>query len=111
MSGSEIKGEFREPWHAQALATAMSLQDEGLFTAAEWSQALGAAIREAQAAGDADKGDTYYSHVLEAIETLLIEKQLVATDEISVRKDEWADAFRATPHGAPVHLANRNKPI
>ena len=38
---------FAEPWEAQAFALAVSLQDRGVFTAAEWSEALGAEIAAA----------------------------------------------------------------
>lgn len=94
----------QEPWQAQALATALGLQEAGVITAAEWSDALGAAIKRAQAAGDRDRGDTYYLHVLDALETLMREKGLVAAGELSMRKAAWEDAYRATPHGEPVVL-------
>lgn len=84
----------------------MSLQEEGLVTATEWSEALGAAIRRAQENGDPDTGETYYLHVLDAIETLLAEKNIIARAEMSSRKDDWEAAFRATPHGEPVVLDN-----
>ena len=50
---------FQEPWQAQALATAFSLQEVRVITAVEWSNALGAAIRRAEAAGDPDEGRSY----------------------------------------------------
>ena len=62
---------FSEPWEAQAFALVVALQDRGIFTAAEWADALGAEIRRAQAAGDPDTGDTYYGHWLAALERLL----------------------------------------
>ena len=106
LSGTDPAQPFEEPWQAQALAAAMSLVEEGLVTATEWSEALGAAIRRAQARGDPDTGDTYYLHVLDAIETLLAEKNMVARSEMSNRKDDWEAAYRATPHGEPVVLDN-----
>lgn len=95
---------FQEPWQAQALATAVSLQETGVITASEWSNALGAAIKRAQAAGKPDDGDAYYHHVLDALETLLQEKDLVPGEELSNRKAQWEQAYRATPHGKPVVL-------
>jgi nitrile hydratase accessory protein len=95
---------FEEPWQAQALAIAQSLQDSGVITAAQWSQALGAAIARAQAAGDPDRGDTYYLHVLDALEHLLAENDLVSRDALQARKSEWEAAYRRTPHGQPVEL-------
>ena len=105
MPPSDRQAPPQEPWQAQALATAYGLQEAGVITAAEWSEALGAAIERAQAAGDPDRGDTYYLHVLDALETLMREKGLVAAGELSERKAAWEDAYRTTPHGQPVALA------
>ena len=96
---------FAEPWQAQALATSLGLQDAGLVSPTEWSEALGAAIRRAQAAGDPDTGEPYYLHVLDALETLLRDKGLVADAELRTRKADWEAAYRRTPHGQPVHLS------
>ncbi len=98
---------LQEPWQAQALATAFSLQEAGVITAAEWSSALGAAIRRAKAAGNPDEGESYYYHVLDALETLLREKDLIEARELSKRKAEWEEAYRHTPHGQPVNLADK----
>ena len=95
---------LQEPWQAQALATAIGLQEAGVITAVEWSNALGAAIRRAEAAGDPDEGESYYHHVLDALETLLREKGLIDARELSKRKAEWEEAYRHTPHGQPVNL-------
>ena len=106
MSRHDDEIPFREPWQAQALATAFGLQEAGVITATEWSAALGDAIRRAQEAGDRDEGDTYYHHVLDALETLLRDKGLVGTSELSARRAEWEAAYRRTPHGQPVELAD-----
>lgn len=95
---------FEEPWHALALAIAQSLQENGVITPAQWSEALGAAIRRAQAAGDPDRGDTYYLHVLDALEHVLAGNGLVSSDSLRQRKSEWEAAYRRTPHGQPVEL-------
>ena len=55
---------FREPWEAQAFAMTLALHERGLFTWNEWAAALAAEIKRAQAAGDPDTGETYYSHWL-----------------------------------------------
>ena len=95
---------FAEPWQAQALAIAQGLQDSGVISAGQWSEALGAAIRRAQAAGDPDLGDTYYLHVLDALEHLLADAGLVSRPSLERRKSEWEAAYRRTPHGQPVEL-------
>ncbi len=107
MSRSDEESPIKEPWQAQALATAFGLQEAGVITAVEWSNALGAAIRRAQAAGDPDEGESYYHHVLDALETLVREKGLIEATELSKRKAEWEEAYRHTPHGQPVKLADK----
>lgn len=104
MRHPEVKAPFQEPWQAEALATAMGLQEAGVFSAAEWSDALGAAIRRAQESGDPDEGNTYYLHVLDALEVLLSAKGVIGVQEIAARKDQWVEAYRTTPHGHPVML-------
>ena len=95
---------FREPWEAQAFAMAVRLHEAGHFTWTEWAAALAAEIRNAHAAGDPDLGNTYYLHWLAALEHLVAAKGLVSRDELTERKDAWAEAARATPHGAPIEL-------
>lgn len=95
---------FAEPWEAQALALAVALQQAGAFTANEWADALGAAIKRAQAAGDPDDGTTYYRHVLAALEQLVQDKQIATADLLTVRKADWVAAYERTPHGKPVEL-------
>ena len=95
---------FREPWQAQAFAMALRLHEAGHFTWTEWAAALADQIQRAQAAGDPDLGDTYYLHWLAALEQLVAQKGLVGTDELAQRKDAWAEAARATPHGQPIEL-------
>jgi nitrile hydratase accessory protein len=98
---------FREPWQAQAFAMAVRLSEAGHFTWTEWAQALAEQIRHAQAAGDPDLGDTYYLHWLAALERLVTAKGLVSPEELTHRKDEWAEAARTIPHGQPIELRPR----
>jgi nitrile hydratase accessory protein len=62
---------FKEPWEAKAFAMTLALHDRGLFTWPQWAEALSQQIALAQAAGDADLGDTYYQHWLLALESLV----------------------------------------
>ncbi len=87
------------------------MQEAGVITATEWSEALGAAIKRAQAAGHPDEGDTYYNHVLDALEMLMQEKNFVPADELSNRKAQWKEAYLNTPHGQPVTIMNEDKKI
>ena len=98
---------FAEPWEAQALALTVALQQAGAFTANEWADALGSAIKRAQAAGDPDDGSTYYQHVLSALEHLVQKKRIASPDLLAARKAAWIEAYEHTPHGRPVELRRR----
>lgn len=95
---------FAEAWQAQAFAMAVTLCERGVFTWPEWAEHLGAEIKAAQRAGDPDLGDTYYNHWLAALEKLVAEKGIVASSELTDRRDAWDRAARATPHGQPIVL-------
>ena len=95
---------FAEPWQAQAFAMTLQLHERGLFSWPEWAAALSAQIRAAQAAGDADLGNTYYQHWLAALETLVAAKGAASTLGLQRHAQAWAQAAERTPHGQPVRL-------
>jgi nitrile hydratase accessory protein len=95
---------FREPWEAQAFAMALTLHDRGLFTWNEWAAALADEIKRAQAAGDPDKGDTYYRHWLATLERLVATKGVASTEVQHRYRDAWDHAADRTPHGSPIEL-------
>jgi len=95
---------FREPWEAQAFALALALHERGLFTWKEWAAALAAEIKRAQAAGDPDTGETYYSHWLSALERLVADKGVATLDTLHRYRDAWDCACDRTPHGQPIEL-------
>lgn len=105
MPGDEGGPVFDETWQADAFAMVVALTDAGVFTAAEWSDALGAAIRAAQAAGDPDLGDTYYVHWVAALERLCASLGGIPAEVLDERQDAWRRAYENTPHGQPVELA------
>ncbi|MCU0968829.1 MAG: nitrile hydratase accessory protein [Rubrivivax sp.] len=95
---------FAQPWQAHAFALTVALHERGAFTWPEWAAALGQAIAAAQAAGDADLGDTYYRHWVDALEALVLAKRIGSADVLHALEHAWADAARRTPHGQPVVL-------
>jgi nitrile hydratase accessory protein len=95
---------FAEPWQAEAFALAISLANAGHFTPGEWSAALGRELAAATARGEPDDGTRYYEHLLAALERLAIAKQLAEPAQMLARKEAWAAAYRATPHGKAVTL-------
>jgi len=99
---------FAEPWQAQAFAMAVSLHQRGLFTWTEWAATLAHQIASAQTAGDADLGDTYYTHWLAALETLVARKGAGSADELARYRHAWEHAAERTPHGQPIALQPRD---
>lgn len=95
---------FREPWEAQAFAMALTLHERGVFTWTEWAAALAAEIKRAQAAGDADTGETYYRHWLATLENLIAEKGVTTIDTLHRYRDAWDHAADRTAHGQPIEL-------
>ncbi|MBC7577343.1 MAG: nitrile hydratase accessory protein [Tardiphaga sp.] len=95
---------FREPWEAQAFAMALVLHQRGLFSWTEWAAALAAEIKRAQAAGDADTGETYYRHWLATLERLVADKGVATAATQHRYRDAWDHAADRTPHGAPIEL-------
>ena len=91
---------FAEPWHAQVLASAQALIRAGHVTANDWANALGAALRDAEANGAPDTEETYYLAALTALEGVAP----ISGGDLAARKSAWEDAYRRTPHGQPVVL-------
>jgi nitrile hydratase accessory protein len=95
---------FREPWEAKAFAMVLRLHEQGLFSWAEWADALAHEIRAARARGDPDLGDTYYQHWLRALETIVARKGATSADELARCRHAWAEAAERTRHGQAVEL-------
>jgi nitrile hydratase accessory protein len=95
---------FGAPWEAQAFAMALALHERGLFNWSEWAAALAAEIKRAQAAGDADTGETYYRHWLATLESLIASKGVTTSATLHRYRDAWDHAAHRTPHGQPIEL-------
>ena len=95
---------FAEPWQAQSFALAVRLSEQGYFTWKEWAATLAEELQAAADRGEPDDGSRYYEHWLAALERLVTSKRLANSAELLQRKEDWADAYRHTPHGRPVEL-------
>ena len=95
---------FREPWEAEAFALTLALHERGLFSWSEWTATLAAEIRQAQAEGDPDTGETYYRHWLRALERLVAAKGVTDAATLARYRDAWDRAADRTPHGQPIVL-------
>ena len=98
---------FAEPWQAQAFALAVKLSEQGHFTWKEWAAGLAEELQAAAKRGEPDDGSRYYEHWLAALERLVTAKGLTDQNALLTRREAWAEAYRATPHGTPVELASR----
>jgi nitrile hydratase accessory protein len=95
---------FAEPWQAQSFALAVRLSEQGYFTWKEWAATLAEELKAAADRGEPHDGSRYYEHWLAALERLVTSKRLANSAELLQRKEDWADAYRHTPHGRPVEL-------
>jgi len=100
---------FAEPWQAQAFALAVRLSARGYFTWKEWAATLADELKAAAGRGEPDDGSHYYEHWLAALERLVTSKHLTDYTELLTRRDDWADAYRHTPHGKPVELRKASR--
>jgi nitrile hydratase accessory protein len=98
---------FAEPWQAQAFALAVKLSEQGHFTWKEWAASLAEELQAAAKRGEPDDGSRYYEHWVAALERLVTAKGLTDRNALLTRREAWAEAYRATPHGTPVELAPR----
>ncbi len=90
---------FAAPWEAEAFALALLLHDRGVFTWSEWAETLAAEIARPPRLGETDDGRGYYGHWLAALERLVVAKGLASAGMLSLLRERWAEAARATPHG------------
>ena len=95
---------FEEAWQAQVLAIADTLVQQGMFSAGAWSEALGAALREAEADGAEDNQQTYYRAALAALESLVAAHSDIDRQAMQGKREAWERAYHSTPHGQPVEL-------
>lgn len=102
---------FCEPWQAQAFAMTLALHERGVFTWDLWANTLGSVIKEAQANGDPDRGDTYYQHWLTALERIVSQSGAVTAQQIHARQHAWEQAAARTPHGEPIELTDAERAL
>mgnify|MGYP000448147579 CR=1 FL=1 len=92
---------FNEPWEPRAFAMAVSLNEAGQFTWSEWADVFGELIAENTRLGDAL---SYYQVWMNCLETIMLKKRVVESDDIKSRRSEWEEACLRTPHGEAIEL-------
>ena len=86
---------------AQVFALTVALHEKGHFTWPEWSQVLGAHRK-----GQETKGvDHYFEAWLNALESMVIAKNLGEANAVRELAEAWRTAYLTTPHGKPVELS------
>ena len=107
----EPKQAFAAPWHAEAFALAVHLNEAGHFSWAEWSSRLGKNLAAASNNSVSfanehglDGSEDYYQIWLQTLIEIMQEKGLVDLETLDALKAQWADAYTQTPHGHPVTL-------
>ena len=83
---------------------------QGYFTWKEWAAALADEFQAAAKRGEPDDGSRYYEYWLAALERLVTAKGLADPTALLTRKEDWAAAYRNTPHGQPVELLQSRAP-
>ena len=104
LAGVDGEPVFAEAWQAQALAIADTLVQNGMFSASAWSEALGEALKQAEASGASDDQETYYRCVLRALEGLVSSHSEIDRQTMAGMRADWEQAYLDTPHGQPVKL-------
>ncbi len=65
-------------------------------------------IKAAQAQGDPDRGDTYFSHWCSTLERICVERGLTDWHTYAKQVQLWHQAVINTPHGVPLAIENAN---
>ena len=91
---------FEDAWQAELLALAYALSDKGVFTPTEWSEALGAELRQASARGEPDDQNTFYGAALSALERLILRDGRVTVEALAGAPNSGAALTSIRPTGS-----------
>mgnify|MGYP003313457699 FL=1 len=75
--GNEV---FSAPWHCELFALTISLYEKKVFDWALWTAALGSKLKEKPVSMEDDL-DYYYGSWLEALEELILSKEMTYRDD------------------------------
>jgi nitrile hydratase accessory protein len=100
--GARAAAVFADPWHAEVVATTLTLSRNGLFTWNEWVNCFSRHIARKPQSEAEDANTAYYRQWLAALEDMLHEKSLLVTAQIAQAQDDWRLSYLHTEHGQPV---------
>ena len=119
---------FETPWHAEAFALAVHLNEKGHFTWVEWSNILGKNLKITKQKTieeftsdtavtfqlrknqkndfkqESIGGDHYYQVWLQTLIEIMQEREVFDDKTFSAIRDQWVNAYIKTPHGEPVRI-------
>lgn len=95
---------FIEPWHAQAFAAVVALNQAGRFTWAEWIEIFSGEIARAPQGEGEESEAAYFRQWVAALERTLNLRGLVLATEVDRTAEDWRRSYLHTPHGKPVYL-------
>ena len=90
---------FAEPWEGRAFGLVMTLADSGVLPYDEFRVALCERITVWEAAPPAGETYSYYRCWLQALEQVLAQRDLVTTDDIIERAEQFAARPAGHDHG------------
>ena len=73
---------FAAPWEAHAFAIGVKLSEKALLKWSEWLDVLAEEIKKTKDQGPPDFGNTYYQFWFSALETILLEKNILKKSDL-----------------------------
>lgn len=101
---------FGAPWQAHAFALVVRMHQKGHFTWDRWVAVFSRHIAMSPARSDESANDAYYRQWLSALEEIVVQTGILATDAVQQRAELWREAYINTPHGQAVDLLHASCP-
>ena len=100
---------FQNPWHSQLFAITVQLSEKGNFSWKEFVEVFGESLKKQRSLSKKlDGSNDYFACWLNALEEILIKKNISNQDTLMLLKKDWTQAYLSTPHGKPVNIKNRS---
>lgn len=97
---------FLAPWQGQLFAMTVHMCEMGHFTWSEFTHLFGRhlSLHKNSKLNEKNLNNKYYICWLNALEELIINKNLGNKKSLTSFKKKWTKAFNHTPHGKPVKI-------
>ena len=100
---------FQNPWHSQLFVITVQLSEKENFSWKEFVEVFGDSLKKQRSISkNLDGSNDYFSCWLNALEEILIKKNISNQDTLMLLKKDWTQAYLSTPHGKPVNIKNRS---